>query len=61
MTNGPPVRLCCGQAHWGIICPDGKVMCQLCFSRFDKSGLFRDSSGDIWDVCRECGEHERLS
>jgi hypothetical protein len=29
----PPVRLCCGERHAGIVCPDGEVMCSL---RFEK-------------------------
>ena len=29
-ANGqPPVRLCCGQRHWGVQCPDGLVMLKL--------------------------------
>lgn len=35
----PPVRLCCGQRHFGPVCPDGKVMCCLCFQRFDRKDL----------------------
>lgn len=34
-----PVRLCCFKRHWGAICPDGKVMCCLCFDRFEQSEL----------------------
>lgn len=51
-----PVRLCCGQSHWGPVCPDGLVMCCICFSRFEKSDLYVDAAGDRWDECRECGE-----
>lgn len=55
-----PVRLCCGQPHWGVQCPDGKVMCCLCFSRFGPSDLYIDENGITWDVCRECQERERV-
>ena len=53
----PPTRLCCGKKHWGVLCPDGKVMCQICFHRFDVADLWRDREG-VWDVCKTCGEHE---
>lgn len=53
-----PVRLCCGQRHWGIVCPDGKVQCCLCFSRFDVEDLSETVDGDKQDVCRECAEME---
>jgi hypothetical protein len=50
----PPVRLCCGQAHWGAVCPDGKVMCCLCFGRFARDGLHTDADGQRLDVCKGC-------
>lgn len=53
-----PHRLCCGQAHWGVICPDGKVMCCICFSRFSQDELHVDENGDREDVCKPCGEIE---
>lgn len=53
----PPVRLCCGQRHWTAACPDGKVMCGLCFFRFSEDELFEDEEGR-WDVCIGCHEHE---
>lgn len=54
-----PVRLCCGQRHIGPICPDGKVMCQLCFDRFDTNDLAIDpEDGKKWDVCIECAANE---
>jgi len=56
--GGPPVRLCCGQCHWGAVCPDGQVMCCVCFSRFPVAELFTDGDGDRWDICRSCGEAE---
>ena len=59
-----PVRLCCGQRHAGPVCPDGKVMCTLCFERVEQDGLYVDNDGVRWDVCKECGmveERNRMS
>jgi hypothetical protein len=53
-----PVRLCCGQRHAGAVCPDGLVMCCICFSRFPPAGLYVDGHGDRWDICRACGRRE---
>lgn len=53
-----PVRLCCGQRHWNVACPDGKVMCCLCFNRFDPTGLHLLSDGRREDVCAECAAAE---
>lgn len=50
----PPVRLCCFQRHYGPVCPDGLVMCCLCFKRVPVDQLTRDASGDLVDVCNEC-------
>ena len=50
----PPVRLCCGQAHWTVQCPDGKVMCCLCFGRFSLDELNAAEDGSKEDACREC-------
>ena len=57
--NEPPVRLCCYQRHWGPICPDGKVMCCLCFGRFDQSELNVTADGQKEDVCKGCAEQEK--
>lgn len=54
----PPVRLCCFQRHDGPICPDGKVMCQLCFDRFEIDALSRDENGIPQDVCKVCAALE---
>jgi alpha-tubulin suppressor-like RCC1 family protein len=54
----PPVRLCCGKRHTGVICPDGKVMCQICWHRFDQDGMYVDNQGDRWDVCEKCGRED---
>lgn len=58
ILDDDPVRLCCGQRHPGVICPDGKVQCCLCFSRFTIGDLFKDPDGTIWDICRACENAE---
>lgn len=57
-----PTRLCCGQKHLGVVCPDNKVMCCYCFDRFTMEELASDEDGLI-DVCQECWnrEQEQLS
>jgi len=55
-----PVRICCGQRHWGVACPDGLVMCCVCFSRFPVDRLAVDpSDGKHWDVCQQCAADEQ--
>lgn len=49
-----PVRLCCMTEHEGVVCPDGKVMCEFCFERFTLDELFMDGLGVRWDVCKPC-------
>lgn len=51
-----PVRLCCGRAHWGPVCPDGMVMCTICFGRWTTDELYIDAAGVTWDLCKGCGE-----
>ena len=53
-----PVRLCCFQRHLGPVCPDGKVICCLCFNRFEISEL-NHTDGKPEDVCKHCAELER--
>lgn len=53
-----PVRLCCGQRHVGVVCPDGLVMCCLCFKRFAPDELSLNERGQLQDVCRACAEAE---
>ena len=48
-------RLCCGSRHDGPVCPDGKVMCCVCFGRFSQDDLYRDH-GETWDICKECAK-----
>ena len=57
--SAAPVRLCCGQRHFGALCPDGKVMCCLCFGRFTPDELSETADGDKQDVCLECEANER--
>lgn len=52
-----PVRLCCGQRHWTVTCPDGKVMCCICFSRFAREELHADDQGQRWNICIPCEKH----
>ena len=54
--DGGPVRLCCGQRHSGARCPDGLVMCCLCFERVPVDRLHHDHDGTPVDVCRPCAE-----
>jgi hypothetical protein len=54
-----PVRLCCGKRHFGPQCPDGKVMCCLCFDRFPVDELSETADGHKQDVCKSCDEMER--
>ena len=55
----PPVRLCCGQRHWGPVCPDGKVMCCVCYKRFEQDELNELPNGMKEDVCKECANKEK--
>lgn len=55
-----PVRLCCGQRHYGVQCPDGKVMCCMCFRRFKVEDLnINELSKKPEDVCKECARREK--
>jgi len=54
-----PVRLCCGQRHWGSICPDNKVMCCLCFRRTSLEQLNTLPNGKKEDVCLSCAAKEK--
>ena len=56
-----PVRLCCGKRHLGPVCPDGKVMCCLCFERFDQGQLNVAANGQKEDVCKKCAELEKAA
>lgn len=52
-----PVRLCCGERHLGAVCPDGQVMCCMCFERFPIEELAFEGGAPV-DVCVPCMEHE---
>ena len=58
MMSESPVRLCCGQRHYGAVCPDGRVMCCICFNRFAPEDLLLDKDGQRVDVCYGCHEKE---
>ena len=58
MSAQAPVRLCCLQRHYGALCPDGLVMCCLCFERFPPERLSETVDGDKQDVCLACAEIE---
>ena len=51
--NEAPVRLCCGQRHYGVVCPDGMVMCCLCFFRIPLDDLAEEDGTKI-DICKPC-------
>jgi hypothetical protein len=55
MSDLGPVRLCCGARHFGARCPDGLVMCCLCFERVPLVGLVYED-GQPTDVCLNCQE-----
>lgn len=53
-----PVRLCCGKRHFGVVCPDGMVMCSICFERVPESKLSRCADGRLENVCIQCALDE---
>lgn len=53
-----PVRPCCGQRHWGPQCPDGLVMCCICFERVTLDELHQTCTGELEDVCLRCARQE---
>lgn len=57
-VSEPPVRICCGQRHFGAQCPDGLVMCCLCFERVPVDRLVRDATGAPVDVCLRCDDEQ---
>lgn len=54
----PPIRLCCMERHYGPVCADQHVMCQLCFIRVPITDLYVDSHDGVWDCCKSCGDHD---
>ena len=57
--NDVPYRLCCGQQHCGPVCPDGRVMCDLCFDRVRQSDLNILPDGSRENICRTCAGIEK--
>jgi len=62
-----PVRICCYKRHRGPICPDGLVMCCICFNRVAKEQLALLEEGDgsttesapiYVDMCKTCKKRE---
>lgn len=49
----PPFRICCGQQHASVTCPDGLTMCALCFDRFPIAALATHDGHPI-DICTPC-------
>jgi len=56
--NQPPTRLCCGKHHFGVVCPDDRVMCCLCFERVAQDDLNTASDGQKENVCKACARKE---
>lgn len=55
----PPTRICCGQKHFGVVCPDGKVMCCVCFYRVSQDKLNTLENGMKEDCCLDCANKEK--
>lgn len=62
-----PIRICCGQKHHGPVCPDGLVMCCVCFRRVtqDRLAVLEAGSGNgvedapiLVDMCLTCKRRE---
>lgn len=60
MPDTPPTRLCCGTRHWTVTCPDGLVMCCICFGRFPVNELHEVRAGHE-NVCLECQSHQGMA
>jgi hypothetical protein len=54
MVDHTPLRLCCGERHYGPMCPDGLIMCCICFYRVSLGELSEDETGAPIDVCKPC-------
>ena len=59
MLDKPPVRLCCSSRHYGCVCPDGKVMCIICYNRVTIDKLHLLPNGKREDVCQSCADKEK--
>lgn len=51
--------MCCGERHVGALCPDGSVMCCLCFNKYPLSAM-SEVDGVKTDVCPNCALQEAL-
>ena len=54
-----PIRLCCGQRHWTVACPDGLVLCGLCLHRKPIEEMNVLPTGQRENACKLCAEDER--
>jgi len=63
-----PIRVCCGQRHHGPVCPDGLVMCCICFNRVTRdrlhvleegAGASVESAPIYEDLCVTCKKREQ--
>lgn len=54
-----PYRLCCGKQHLGVECPDGKVLCCMCFERVEQSELNVLPDGTKENCCKRCAAKEK--
>lgn len=54
-----PVRLCCMARHNGPVCPDGTVMCAICFDKFTGNQLYTDKNGTTHDICKPCHKQDQ--
>lgn len=49
-----PTKICCGQKHWSVTCPDGKTMCILCFNKFSVDQLAKPDGVAYMNICKPC-------
>lgn len=55
-----PYRLCCGKQHLSVECPDGKVLCCICFERVEQSELNVLPDGKKENCCKRCVANEAM-
>ena len=56
--SNAPFRICCGKQHWGAVCPNGTVMCCMCFYNVTQDKLHVLPNGMKEDCCQECYNKE---
>jgi len=54
------IRVCCGKIHETPVCPDGLVMCQLCFERVKRDKLHAEN-GVVFNICKKCEKMDKLA